>query len=149
MHRRVHWAAAFLRNWLCHHRRLRSTFRIHIQHRPTRWREFATNTYLDDCSIGQVLRRLVELRVSQMNGCTYCIWPHGRQLSDPGEAETRIAALEAVTEIATKAPSDSLYEALRGHFEDRQIVELTAIVANMNALNRMAISFQHEAPEPP
>ena len=97
---------------------------------------FATNTYLDDCSIGQVLRRLVELRVSQMNGCTYCIWLHGRQLCDLGEAEARIAALaewrsanlfddaeraalewaEAVTEIAAEAPSDSLYQDASGAF---------------------------------
>ena len=32
------------------------------------------------------------------------------------------------------------------HFDDRQIVDLTAIIANMNSLNRMAISFQLEAP---
>jgi alkylhydroperoxidase family enzyme len=42
--------------------------------------------------------------------------------------------------------SDAAFAALRHHFDDRQIVDLTAIIANMNSLNRMAISFQLEAP---
>lgn len=127
----------------------------------------ATNTYLDTCSIEQILRRLIELRVSQINGCTYCIWLHRRQLSALGETDDRLSALaewsasdqfddaeraalewaEAVTKITEGAPSDRLFEALQAHFEDLQIVDLTATAAGMNALNRMAISFRHEAPE--
>lgn len=125
---------------------------------------YATNTYFDDCSINQSLRRLVELRVSQVNGCTYCIWLHARQAHDLGESEARIAAvadwrstdcfddaeraalnwIEAVTQITEGTPADALFDALRKYFDDRQIVELTAIAANMNALNRMAISFRLE-----
>ena len=33
------------------------------------------------------------------------------------------------------------------HFDDRQIVDLTAVIANMNALNRVAISFRLEPPD--
>jgi AhpD family alkylhydroperoxidase len=40
---------------------------------------YAANAYFDSCSIPRILRRLAELRVSQMNGCTYCIWLHSRQ----------------------------------------------------------------------
>src|SRR6478736_8178767 len=35
---------------------------------------YAANSYFDGCSISQLLRRLVELRVSQINGCSYCIF---------------------------------------------------------------------------
>jgi AhpD family alkylhydroperoxidase len=127
---------------------------------------YATNRYFDDCSIPQLLRRQVELRASQINGCSYCIWLHSRQLRELGETEARIAAIanwraadclgaataaalqwtEVVTRIADGPPSDAAFTELRRHFEDRQIVDLTAVVANMNALNRMAISFRLEAP---
>ena len=39
---------------------------------------YAANSYFDGCSIPQLLRRVVELRVSQINGCSYCIWLHSR-----------------------------------------------------------------------
>lgn len=128
---------------------------------------YATSDYLDDAAIGQVLRRLVELRVSQINGCYYCIWLHSRQLRDLGEAEDRIQAVadwrdadcfdpveravfawtESVTHISDGVPSDNQFAALTAHFDDRQIVDLTATIANMNALNRVAISFRLEPPE--
>jgi AhpD family alkylhydroperoxidase len=109
---------------------------------------------------------LVELRVSQINGCSYCIWLHSRQIKELGETGEGLTAIEHwraalclsdaeraalewaefVTRIADGAPPDAAFAALRHHFDDRQIVDLTAIIANMNSLNRMAISFQLEAP---
>lgn len=128
---------------------------------------YGTNAYLDDAPIDQVLRRLVELRVSQINGCNYCIWLHARQARDLGETETRVAAVadwrnagcftdaeraafawtESVTRIEDGVPSDAEFEALGQHFDERQVVDLTAVIANMNALNRVAISFRLEPPE--
>ena len=128
---------------------------------------YAANAYFDGCSIPQAMRRLVELRVSQINGCTYCIWLHTKQLRELGEAEAKVAAVEGwrladqfaaaeraalewaehVTRIAEGAPSDTSFTAVRRHFDERQTVDLTAIVANMNALNRMAVSMRLEAPE--
>lgn len=127
---------------------------------------YGTNTYLDDAPVDQVLRRLVELRVSQINGCRYCIWLHARQARDLGETDARIEAVadwrdagcftdteraafawtESVTRIADGVPPDDEFESLGKYFDDRQIVDLTAVVANMNALNRVAISFRLEPP---
>lgn len=127
----------------------------------------ATNGYHDESSVEQALRRFVELRASQINGCGYCIWLHARQLRQLGETENRIestaewrsaecfaeperAALnwaETVTRISDGVPSDDAYAQLQQHFSEIQIVDLTSIIANMNALNRMAISFLHEAPD--
>jgi uncharacterized peroxidase-related enzyme len=126
----------------------------------------ATNGHLDNSSLPQILRRLVELRVSQINNCTYCIWLHAKQARDLGESEERITAVdnwrsadvydageqaafawaEAVTKITEGTPSDELYDALGHHFTDEQIVDLTATISSMNAMNRLAISFKHEAP---
>ena len=128
---------------------------------------YAANAYFDSCSIPQPLRRLAELRVSQINGCTYCIWLHSRQARALGEGEHRIAAIanwrsascfsgperaalhwtELVTRISAGAPSDDAFADMRHCFDERQIVDLTAIVSNMNALNRMAISLRLEAPD--
>lgn len=127
---------------------------------------YAANSYFDACSVAPLLRRQVELRVSQINGCSYCIWAHSRQLKELGETEERLAAIERwrstpcfsdaekavlhwvelVTRIADGVPPDAAFAELCRHFDDRQIVDLTAIIANMNALNRMAISFRREAP---
>ncbi len=46
---------------------------------------YPANSYFDGCSITQLLRRLVELGVSQINGCSYCIWLHSRQIKELGE----------------------------------------------------------------
>ena len=128
---------------------------------------YSSNTYFDTCTVPQTLRRLVELRTSQINGCTYCIWLHSRQAHELGEPEHRIAAIgdwlsakcfskaeraalnwtEHVTRIAAGGPPDEAFTDLQSWFNERQIVELTAIISNMNALNRMAISFRLEAPE--
>jgi AhpD family alkylhydroperoxidase len=127
---------------------------------------YAANAYFDSCGIPQALRRLLELRVSQINGCGYCVWLHAKQLRELGETHDRIAKLtswrtatcfgederaaftwaELATRISEGAPSDTAFAALRQHFDDRQIVDITAIIANMNALNRMAVSFRLEAP---
>jgi AhpD family alkylhydroperoxidase len=128
---------------------------------------YSSNTYFDTCTVPQTLRRLVELRTSQINGCTYCIWLHSRQAHELGEPAHRIAAIgdwrsakcfskaeraalnwaEHVTRISAGAPPDEAFTDLQSWFDERQIVELTAIISNMNALNRMAISFRLEAPE--
>lgn len=128
---------------------------------------YATNGYLDDSSIDQGLRRLIELRVSQINGCNYCIWLHSRQARELDEPEERIEGVanwrdadcysdaeraafawtESVTRITDGTPPADQFAALKGHFDDRQIVDLTATAANMNALNRLGISFCLEPPE--
>jgi hypothetical protein len=71
-------------------------------------------------------------------------WRAALCLSDAERAALEWA--EFVTRIADGALPDAAFAALRHHFDDRQIVDLTAIIANMNSLNRMAISFQLEAP---
>ena len=128
---------------------------------------YGTNAYLDDAPVDQILRRLVELRVSQINGCNYCVWLHARQERDLGEKDARVQAVadwhgagcftdaeraafawtESVTRISDGTPPDDEFEELGKHFGDRQVVDLTAVIANMNALNRVAISFRLEPPE--
>ena len=114
-------------------------------------------------SIDNKLRAVVELRVSQINGCAYCVDLHTTQARKAGETSQRLDCLtvwrevpvfdeaekaalawaEAVTKIADNGAPEPLYAALSDHFSDQQIVDLTLVIAQMNAWNRIAISFRH------
>jgi len=127
------------------------------------------NDYSDHCSIEAALRRLVEVRTSQVNGCSHCIRVHRRQVLRLGEAEARLDALEDwrssdlfqeseravlawaedVTLIAASGAPEAGYQALRAFFSEAEIVDLTFIILSMNAWNRLAISFGREAPSAP
>lgn len=114
-------------------------------------------------SIDEKLQALIELRVSQINGCVYCVDLHAAQARDAGETQQRLdcvavwqeceffdarerAALawaDAVTRLPDTGAPDDLFEALAAHFSAQEIVDLTFIVATMNAWNRLAVSFRH------
>ena len=118
-------------------------------------------------SIDRKLRAIIELRISQINGCAYCVDLHTKEARQAGETVQRLDCLtvwrevpffdgaekaalswaEAVTTIATSGAPEHLYNALFDHFSATQIVDLTLIVAQMNAWNRLAISFGH-LPDP-
>lgn len=117
---------------------------------------------LESSSIEPKLRYLIELRVSQINGCAYCVGLHTRQLREEGEDQKRLDTLvvwhevphfddreraalewtEAVTRIEASRVPDSLYEKVIEYLSEKEIVDLTFVVANMNLWNRIAISFR-------
>ena len=116
-------------------------------------------------SIDNKLRALVELRVSQINGCVYCVDLHSEQARAAGETQQRLdgiavwhecpffdererAALawaEAVTRLPETRAPDNVYESLQQHFSEQQIVDVTLIISLMNAWNRLAVGFRHLA----
>ena len=106
---------------------------------------------------------LVYLRVSQINGCAYCIDLHSRELLTEGLAveklvlvpawreggalfdDTERAALawaETVTRVAETGVPDADYAAASAVFDERRLADLTIAIGLMNAYNRMAISFR-------
>jgi len=123
------------------------------------------NTYLNGTGLGVVLLELVFLRVSQMNGCGYCVWHHAKALRDAGETDERLdgvagwrespaftererAALawaEALARVAETHAPDAVYEGLKPHFSEKEIVDLTFAIAQINAWNRIAIGFRQPA----
>jgi AhpD family alkylhydroperoxidase len=108
------------------------------------------------------LIELVKTRASQINGCAFCINMHTQDARKLGETEQRLymlsawresplytdrerAALawtEAVTLIADTHAPDDLYEELRAHFSEPEMVNLTMLIGAINAWNRIAISFR-------
>jgi AhpD family alkylhydroperoxidase len=120
--------------------------------------------YLHECGLEESLIHLIKLRASQINGCAYCIDMHWKDLRAIGETEQRLYALdawreypvytdreraalewtEAVTLITEGHVEDSIYEAVRSHFTDKELADLTFAVATINAWNRLAISARME-----
>jgi AhpD family alkylhydroperoxidase len=108
---------------------------------------------------------LIKVRVSQINGCGYCIDMHTKDARAEGETEQRLymlnawwetslysererAALkwaEAVTRLEHQEVPDEIYENLSRVFTEDEIVALTLCVVEINAWNRFAISFKYEA----
>lgn len=108
------------------------------------------------------LRALVETRVSQINGCAYCIGLHGREARERGESPERLEALsvwresplfteaeraalawaESLTHIAATQAGDADYARLGRHFSEAEIVELSLSISLANFWNRMAGGFR-------
>jgi AhpD family alkylhydroperoxidase len=108
------------------------------------------------------LIELVKTRASQINGCAFCVNMHTQDARKHGESEQRLyllnawreapvytererAALawtEAVTLVAETHVPDDVYENVRAQFSEAEIVNLTMLVATINAWNRLAISFR-------
>ena len=108
------------------------------------------------------LQELVKLRVSQINGCAFCIDMHSREATARGEKPERLflldawreapvytdrerAALgwaEAVTLVIQTHVPDEVYAEARKHFEEAELVNLTLAVVAINGWNRFAISFR-------
>jgi AhpD family alkylhydroperoxidase len=119
--------------------------------------------YVRQSGLPSRLVDLVFLRVSQINGCAYCIDMHSRDLlkaglpvehlvlvaawpeagSIFGEQEgAALAWAKDVTRLGDRGVPDSAFEAAAAAFGEKQLVDLTLAIALMNAYNRMAISFR-------
>lgn len=122
------------------------------------------------CTLDKRLKELVNLRISQINGCAFCIDMHWadliRQGADPRHinalsgwreatcffSEPERAALnwaEAVNALPQRSPSDEDFELARQHFSDEAIVELTFVVGTIRAWNMLNASFHTQVPETP
>ncbi|HVY69878.1 MAG TPA: carboxymuconolactone decarboxylase family protein [Verrucomicrobiae bacterium] len=108
------------------------------------------------------LRALVELRVSQINGCVYCTDLHSREARERGEAQQRLDSLpvwrdspffdhreraalawaESLTLMPESHAGDAEYETARANFSEVELVELSLAIALANFWNRIAGGFR-------
>ena len=111
------------------------------------------------------LIELLKTRVSQINGCAYCIDMHTKDARAAGETEQRLymlnawretslytdrecAALEwaeAVTRLERQHVPEDVYQSVRKHFSEQEMMALTLCVVEINGWNRFAIAFQFPA----
>jgi AhpD family alkylhydroperoxidase len=116
------------------------------------------------------LRELVNLRVSQINGCAFCMDMHAAALIkhgvDPRHLHTvagwreaqrffsareraALAWAEAVNAVPHRTPSDDEFRDMRENFKDSEIAELTFAIGAIRAWNMLNASFHMPVPEKP
>lgn len=119
--------------------------------------------YVARSGLPKALVDLVYLRVSQINGCAFCVDAHARDLLDAGVAVEKVVMLpvwreggtlfsaseraalewaESVTRIADRGAPDDVFAPLAAVFEPKEIVDLTIAIGLINAYNRLAIGFR-------
>lgn len=112
------------------------------------------------------LRELIKVRVSQINGCAFCLDLHAPDARAAGVSQQKLDVLaawrespvfdkaeraalgwaEALTRIEATAAPDADHEALAAAFDERERVEVTLVIATINAWNRFAVGFRVEHP---
>jgi AhpD family alkylhydroperoxidase len=111
------------------------------------------------------LKELVKIRVSQINGCGYCLDMHTKDAYAIGESPQRLhvvaawreapfyssrerAALawcETLTMLPETGAPDEVYADLEHEFKSGEIVELSFVIVAINSWNRLAVGFRSEA----
>lgn len=90
---------------------------------------------VEAAGLDKPLVELLKTRASQINGCAYCI-----------RERAALAWAEAATRVAETHLPDAVYEAARQHVSEAEMVQLTLVVAVINAWNRVAIGFRSVHP---
>lgn len=115
--------------------------------------------YVGACGLDRALVDMLYMRISQINGCAYCVDLHWRDAMKAGDdarkfnsiitwreapffSERERAALnwaESLTHVAETGAPDSDYDLLKAHFSEKEIADITVVIALMNAMNRIGI----------
>jgi len=123
--------------------------------------------YIHTSGLDRSLIDLVFLRVSQINGCAYCVDLHWRDALKAGDDPRKLnsvvtwreapfftprerAALawtESLTNIAATGAPDADYVAVKAEFSEKEVADLTIVIALMNAMNRIGISSRLAPPQ--
>ncbi len=117
------------------------------------------HSYVQNSGLSLGLLELVKIRVSQINGCAFCIAMHVPLARNHGIGEDQMhllaawretpiyspkerAALawaEALTRLTGGDVSDEVYAGMRKHFSEKEVADLSFAVAEINAWNRLMI----------
>ena len=116
---------------------------------------------LQKSGLGKALQALLHVRASQINQCAFCLDMHTREALAAGEDPQRLAVLpawrevdlfsereraalqwtESLTLLSGSGAPDAHFDALRPHFSDQEIAELTFSIAQINAWNRLCVGM--------
>jgi AhpD family alkylhydroperoxidase len=117
--------------------------------------------------VPQTTHMLVHLRASQINGCSFCVELHSRELRDAGEPDERIwsvgawreapyfsdaeraalALAEAATRLADRPDpvSDEVWQEAARHYDDEALASLVLSITSINAWNRLNVTTRQPA----
>lgn len=121
--------------------------------------------YMIKSGFDKKLYHLIKLRASQLNGCAYCLDMHTKDAMKMGDTVQRLVGLDAwreapyytdkeraalewtevITLISQDHISDEIYENVRKHFSEQELLQLTIGIVAINGWNRLAIPFRTPA----
>ncbi len=119
---------------------------------------FGLGGYLRKSPLEKNLLELICFRISQINGCAYCLDMHSKDLRASGETEQRLYGISAWRETpyftereqaalawaeavnACDVP-DAVYNRAIKQFADAELIDLTLAIGSINIWNRMNIAF--------
>jgi|SRR5471030_76036 len=122
----------------------------------------AVENQIEKSTLDIIIKELVRLRASQINGCAFCLDMHVADARKHGESERRLATVsswrettffnereraalewtESLTLVSENHVPDSVWNAVRPHFNDEELVELTLLITAINSWNRFGIAFR-------
>ena len=123
---------------------------------------YGLGNYLAKSTIEKPLLNLIYYRVSQINGCAFCLDMHAKDLLADGESTQRLLVLdawretpfytdreraalawaEAVTRLTNNDVPDEVYETARQQFSEQELIDLTMAVITINSYNRINVAFR-------
>lgn len=126
---------------------------------------YGLGAYLAKSPVEKSLLELIYFRVSQVNGCAFCLDMHSKDLRASGETEQRLFVLdawreapfytdreraalawaEAVTKITDGNVPDAVYEEALKQFSETELIDLTLAITTINTYNRFNIAFPNPA----
>lgn len=121
---------------------------------------YGLGKYLEKSQIEKSLIDFINLRVSQINGCAYCLDMHSKDLRAEGESEQRLYVLnawreapfysdreraalawaEALTNLNGAVP-DEIYNEAKKYFSESELIDITMVVVAINCWNRINLAF--------
>ena len=122
----------------------------------------AIEVYLENSFVDKQVLELLRLRISQLNGCAYCVDMHNKELKHLGETELRLSSLvvwqetpyfeekeravlhfaEKLTRISEEPLSNKYYDSLLNFFSKEEISNLTLAISQINTWNRLMKVFR-------
>ncbi|MBP2479260.1 AhpD family alkylhydroperoxidase [Crossiella equi] len=123
---------------------------------------YGLEKFLHSSTLPKTILELVKLRVSQVNGCAFCVDMHAHDLKKDGETDERLfsvvtwreapfftdaerAALnlaEEATELGKHGVSDEAWAEARKHFDEQTLAALVVAIATINAWNRYGVTLR-------
>lgn len=123
---------------------------------------YGVDQYCRNCSVDSTILRLVQIYASQLNGCAFCVDIHSKEAKIHGERELRLYHVavweesplfsekeklafewtKAVTLINQGPVPEELFQRMKGHFSEQEIVDLNMQIAFINLFNRFAATFK-------
>ena len=117
------------------------------------------HSYVQNSGLSLGLLELIKMRVSQINGCAFCIAMHVPLARMHGISDDKLHLLaawheapvyspkersalawsEALTRLTGGAVSDAVYTDVRQHFSEKEVADLSFAIAEINAWNRLMI----------